>query len=227
MRVKKYKCCYQFCYWVYALTATDATIACETDHHQNTMPLPPDTPSDEELIAACRNGEVDAWLRMVQRYERLVFSVPLRYRLSRPEAEDVVQNTFIILMQSLNDLRPDSNLGTWLCLVARRHTWRVLKRNAREIRPESDDDDVDWSQFAEALGAKDVEAFDYWELADLLNRGLAQLSERCRDLLMALYFDVDKPSYADLAARWRMPVDSIGPTHSRCVERLRQILADS
>ena len=183
-------------------------------------------PSDEELIAACRNGEADAWLRMVRRYEPLVFSVPLRYRLSRPEAEDVVQNTFIILMQSLNELRPDSNLGAWLCTIARRHTWRLLKRNAREIHPDPDDD-LDWSQFAEALGAKDAEAFDYWELADLLNRGLDQLPDRCRDLLVALYFDVNKPSYADLAVRWGIPVGSIGPTRTRCLERLRQILADS
>jgi RNA polymerase sigma factor (sigma-70 family) len=142
-------------------------------------------PSDDELIAACRNGETDAWQRMVRRYEPLVFSVPLRYRLSRPEAEDVVQSTFIILMQSLNDLRPNSNLGAWLCTIARRRTWRVLRQNAREIHPDPDND-ADWLQFAEALGAKDVEAFDYWDLADWLSRGLAQLPDQCRELLLAL-----------------------------------------
>lgn len=183
-------------------------------------------PSDEELIAACRNGDAEAWPRMVRRYEALVFSVPLRYRLSQAEAEDVVQNTFIALLNNLPTLRADSNLGAWLCTVARRYTWRVLRQNAREFLPEPDSD-LDWIQLAESLGASDAAAFDYWEMAELLNRGLAQLPERCRELLIALYFDPDEPSYADIAARWGIPVGSVGPTRARCLERLKQLLTDS
>ncbi len=77
------------------------------------LPASTQPSSDEELIAACRNGDAEAWPRMVRRYEALVFSVPLRYRLSQAEAEDVVQNTFIALMNNLPMLRVDSNLGAW------------------------------------------------------------------------------------------------------------------
>ncbi len=182
--------------------------------------------TDAEFIAACRNGEGDAWLLLVRRYEPLVFSVPLRYGLSRTEAEDVVQMTFEILLHSMNGLRPDSNLSAWLCTVARRHTWRLIKRNAHEVRPELSDD-VDWTQLAEVLGAHDSRVFEHWELADLLNRGLDQLGGRCREMLIALYFEVDKPSYVDLATRWGVPIGTIGPTRARCLERLRQILSEA
>ncbi len=182
--------------------------------------------SDTELIAACRAGARDAWLRLVQRYEGLVFSVPLHHGLTRDESEDVVQTTFEILLQSLNELRADSNLSAWLCTVARRHTWRLIKRNAKEVHPEIAGD-LDWAQFAEALSAGESQAFEHWELADLLNRGLAELGGRCREMLIALYFDVDKPSYVDLAERWGVPLGTIGPTRARCLERLRQILSDS
>lgn len=192
----------------------------------NMLPESTQPPSDEALLAACRNGDIDAWPRLVRRYEALVFSVPLRYHLSRVEAEDVVQNTFVALMDNLPTLRPDSNLGAWLCTVARRYTWRLLRQNAREFLPEPDDD-LDWIQLAQSLGTSDVEAIDVWEAAELLNRGLAQLPERCREILIALYFDPDEPSYADIAARWGISVGSVGPTRARCLERLKQLMTDS
>jgi RNA polymerase sigma factor (sigma-70 family) len=190
------------------------------------LPASKQPPSDEELLTACRDGDTDAWPRLVRRYEALVFSVPLRYRLSRVEAEDVVQNTFVALMDNLPTLRSDSNLGAWLCTVARRYTWRLLRQNAREFLPEPDGD-LDWIQLAQSLGASDSDAFDFWEAAELLNRGLARLPERCREILIALYFDPDEPSYADIAARWGISVGSVGPTRARCLERLKQLLTDS
>ncbi len=102
----------------------------------------------------------------------------------------------------------------------------MLRQNAREFLPEPDSD-LDWIQLAESLSASDAAAFDYWEMAELLNRGLAQLPERCRELLIALYFDPDEPSYADIATRWGIPVGSVGPTRARCLERLKQLLTDS
>jgi DNA-directed RNA polymerase specialized sigma24 family protein len=63
-----------------------------------------------------------------------------------------------------------------------------------------------------------------WELTEWLNHGLLMLNKRCRDLLLALYFETSDPSYSDIAARIGMPVGSVGPTRARCLERLKQIL---
>src|SRR5215216_3858638 len=69
---------------------------------------------------------------LLNRYERLVYSIPLRYGLSRDDAADIAQITFTILIQSMDSLSEDSRLGPWLVTVARRHTWRLLDRNRRE-----------------------------------------------------------------------------------------------
>jgi DNA-directed RNA polymerase specialized sigma24 family protein len=50
------------------------------------------------------------------------------------------------------------------------------------------------------------------------------LDERCRQLLLALYFDAEQPSYAQVADHLNMPLGSIGPTRARCLEHMKQSL---
>lgn len=172
---------------------------------------------DVDLIRGCRGGEVDAWQRVLDRYERLVFSVPRRYGLSREDAADITQLTFTILVQSIDTLKEDSNLGAWLAVVARRHTWRLLKRNRRE------DGEVGGN-----LGdAADIDGdIERWELTHWLDNGLALMGGRCQDLLHALYLDEDQPSYAEVAERLGIPANSVGPTRIRCLRRLRKVLGE-
>ena len=54
---------------------------------------------------------------------------------------------------------------------------------------------------------------------------LAQLGDRCQDLLRTLYFENPTPRYAEISRRLGMPVGSIGPTRARCLEKLERRLA--
>jgi DNA-directed RNA polymerase specialized sigma24 family protein len=65
-----------------------------------------------------------------------------------------------------------------------------------------------------------------WETVEWLHGGLAQLNERCRELLIALYFDEQQTAYTEVAHRLGVPVGSIGPTRARCLERLKHILGE-
>ena len=50
---------------------------------------------------------------------------------------------------------------------------------------------------------------------------LGGVSERCRRLLEALYYEDPTPSYSELSQRLGVPVGSLGPTRARCMERLK------
>jgi RNA polymerase sigma factor (sigma-70 family) len=159
----------------------------------------------------------------MNKYERLVFSVPLRYGLSADDAADVAQLTFASLIEALDRLREDSRLGGWLVTVARHHTWRLLRRNGRETAIA----DVDGTEGAVQLTNDGAErTIEHWEIAEWLNHGLSLIGEPCRDLLLALYLEPGQPSYTEVAARLGMAVGSIGPTRARCLRRLKQILDD-
>jgi RNA polymerase sigma factor (sigma-70 family) len=176
--------------------------------------------SDLDLIRGCREGDRAAWQAVMDKYERLVFSIPLNYGLSREDAADISQLTFSILIQSLDTLREDSRLGAWLATVARRHTWRLLERNRRE----GTGGERDLAASATLLGRD--EEIERWELLEWLNEGLSLVSEPCRRLLQVLYFDPEQPSYAEVAERLSMPVGSIGPTRARCLQNLRKALGE-
>jgi RNA polymerase sigma factor (sigma-70 family) len=174
--------------------------------------------SDRDLIRGCRKGRVEAWQRLLDTYERIVFSVPRRYGLSPDDAADVTQLTFTILVESIDRLPEDSRLGGWLTTVARRHTWRLLERNRRQ----GIDRFASLDENTPSSAGED--AFERWELAEWLDQGLSRISEFCRSLLSALYLDPEQPSYAQVAQRLDMAVGSVGPTRMRCLERLRRVM---
>lgn len=179
--------------------------------------------TDQELIALCRKGGDRAWERLVDRYERLVFSIPLNYRLSRADAADVAQTTFVILLQSLRGSTEIERLGPWLATVARRHTWRLVERGRRESTSEHENlAEWDLAESAALVGRPDTESVENWEMIEWLHGGLSRISEPCRTLLLALYFDPEQPSYEEVAVRTGRPVGSIGPTRARCLEELRR-----
>lgn len=176
--------------------------------------------SDEQLLQACRAGDEGAWQRLLDKYERLVYSIPLNYGLGREEAADIAQIVFTAFLQNVETLRDDSNLGGWLALVARRHTWRVLQRNRREVLEPLD------NELTHDLFPGRSNAIERWELVEWLNRGLGLVGGRCRELLTALYFESSEPSYAEIAQRLGMAEGSIGPTRARCLKRLQELLTD-
>lgn len=171
---------------------------------------------DRDLIRACRRGDPGAWRRLLKKYERLVFSIPLRYGLSREDAADILQATFTTLIQGFDDLSEEGNLGAWLATVAHRRTWRLLERGRRENEYVKD--------LIEDAPPGDADSIEQWELTEWLKGGLSRLDESCRRLLLALYFHPS--SYAEVAERLNMPVGSIGPTRARCLKRLRRILEE-
>lgn len=178
--------------------------------------------SDDILIEKCRKGDADAWRRLVDRYQRLVYSIPLNYGASAADAADVAQLTFTILVQRLDDLREGTRLAPWLGTVARRHTWRLLERSRREAVGTHDDIAATEQTDGDAV-------FHPQEVLDRvmwLDSGLAQLDRRCRTLLMLLYLSPAQPSYAEVAEQLAMPVGSIGPTRARCLERMRTVLGE-
>ncbi len=175
---------------------------------------------DDVLIGRCRRGDRDAWLQIVERYQRLVYSIPLSYRLSPADAADIAQLTFTILIESLDRLEEGSRLGPWLATVARRHTWRLIERSRRETV--GADDDLASSFELEAVGNPQ----ERWERMIWLDSGLSRLSEPCRMLLQLLYFSPEEPSYQQVADRLGLAVGSIGPTRARCLDRLRRLLGE-
>lgn len=187
-------------------------------------------PDDNALLHACRNGDSAAWQQVVEKYERLIYAIPLRMGLSRADADDIFQLTFSTLAQNLDVIRDGAKMGGWLATVARRNSWAILRNQRGEltfadVQADRQPGEVDTLlDTATALGVPENNVTEKWELSLWLDAGLQQLGERCRELLQALYLDPNQPSYADIVQRLGIALGSIGPTRARCLEQLKQKL---
>lgn len=186
-------------------------------------PMSDDTqPSPAQLIAACRAGDADAWDALVARYERLIYTIPLRYGLTSAEADDVFQTVWLKLLQHLDNLREPNRVAAWLVTTARRECWNRRRgahhENVQVMAPESLPED---SWVEELTPEQIVLRYDQHRA---VRQAIGRLGERCRQLLRSLYYDPAEPTYAEIAARLDMPVGSIGPTRARCLQKLRQVL---
>jgi RNA polymerase sigma factor (sigma-70 family) len=170
-----------------------------------------------ELVRLAASGERGAWESLVDRYEGLLWGIARSHRLDEASASDVVQTTWLRLLEHLDDLRNPDALGGWLATTARNECLRVLRHHARHIPTEDDripEDAVPPVAEARLLGEE--RAAELWG-------ALATLSARCQALLRLLASD-PAPSYEDVGAALGMPIGSIGPTRGRCLTSLRQAL---
>jgi len=174
---------------------------------------------DARLVARCLEGEARAWEALVRRHERLVYSIGRSYRLGDEDMGDVFQDVFTALLKGLPRLRDGRTLVRWLAStterIARTTALRRRKEAAREDHAEETVDRLVDRQ--EEVGA-DLERVERQHQVRL---ALAGVSERCKRLLEALYYEDPTPSYSELSQRLGVPVGSLGPTRARCMERLR------
>jgi RNA polymerase sigma factor (sigma-70 family) len=173
--------------------------------------------SDPALIQACLTGDQRAWDELVERYSRLVYSIPRRYGLSATEADDIFQSVWSIVLRRLEQLQDQTRLSAWLITTTHRECWRQGKMHQR--LDELDSSVVDVSR-------PPTEKVMAWEREQLVRQALQQLGGRCADLLAALFLDPAEPNYEQIAARLQMSVGSIGPTRTRCFKKLEPILVE-
>jgi RNA polymerase sigma factor (sigma-70 family) len=173
------------------------------------------------LVARCLEGDESAWVDLVRRYERLVYSVALRQRLTMDDAADVTQTVFEALFVSLPRLRDDEKLASWLVSVTQRQASRARQRRLREVSLSGLAPATDLPEAESLVGAV---VNDTLEESLWLYEALQELPEACRNLLFALYFDPNEPTYAEVALHLKRPVGSIGPTRARCLDHLRRVL---
>src|SRR5262245_15584979 len=85
-------------------------------------------PSDEALVLACRNGDTVAWERLVDRYQRLVYSIARHAGLDQEQSADVFQLVFAALVEHLGKIEQPALIGAWLVTTARHEAWRFSRR---------------------------------------------------------------------------------------------------
>ena len=111
--------------------------------------------NERELLARVAEGDSAAGRELVRRYDRLIAAAARRVLFSPADVDDVVQETFLILLVSADSIRDPDRLGPWLWTTASNLARRTARRNVRSrpvediearVAPERDaSDEVEWA----------------------------------------------------------------------------------
>jgi RNA polymerase sigma factor (sigma-70 family) len=189
---------------------------------------PPEVSADDDaqLVARCRRGDAAAWGLLVKRYQRLVYAVVRRMGLDEHTAADVFQIVFSRLIQHLHTLTQPERLQAWIVTTAKREGLRMRETGRRSVSMSADEEDgVGLEALLVDDSARTEEALSELQQLHHLRLGMDRLDERCRSLLELVFRDEDeRMPYDEVARRLGVPTGSVGPTRSRCLDKLRRLV---
>jgi RNA polymerase sigma factor (sigma-70 family) len=181
---------------------------------------------DRKLIEACLNGDSPSWELLIERYQRLIYSIPIRIGFSPIDAADIFQAVCLKLLKRLAGIRDYEKLSSWLITTTTRECWRAIEKQKRETQPSIYDEEyrqdvIDRLAAAEPLAE---ELRIRYERQQTVREAIAVLSEKCRALITLLFYQKDEYTYQEIASRLKIPLNSLGPTRARCLQKLRKLL---
>ncbi|MDR6760749.1 RNA polymerase sigma-70 factor (ECF subfamily) [Flavobacterium sp. 2755] len=90
------------------------------------------TLNDQHYIDKVLQGQTNAFAVLVDRYKNMIFTLALKMVKNREEAEEVSQDTFIKIYNSLNKFKGDSKFSTWIYKIAYNTCLDRLKKSKKE-----------------------------------------------------------------------------------------------
>lgn len=82
---------------------------------------------EEELIAAARQGDQQAYARLMRSYKHMVYTVCMRVLRNREEAEEATQDSFVKAFRNLGAYQGGARFSTWLYSIAYRTALSALR----------------------------------------------------------------------------------------------------
>lgn len=180
--------------------------------------------SDAALVAACRRGDETAWNELVDRYQRLIITIPRRAGLSEERAADVFQEVFLTLFEKLDEIEQPEKIRSWIVTTAKFKTWGAIRGEKNFYSPESEEEmEAEMASLPDDSPLADERLIEL-EQQHLIRTALKKLEERCQTILSMIYLRDTAATYAEVAQEIGVGETSISPLRTRCLKKLAKIL---
>lgn len=180
--------------------------------------------NDAELIQKCRRGDETAWNELVDRYQRLIYTIPRRAGLSEEQAADVFQEVWLTLMEKLDGIEQPDKIRSWIVTTAKFKTWGVVRGEKGFYSPETEEEmEAEMASITDNAPLADEMLIELEE-QHLIRTALQKLEETCRQILSMIYLRDPAASYVEVATAIGVGETSISPLRTRCLKKLGKIL---
>ncbi len=155
---------------------------------------------DLELVKRCLAGENRAWEEVLRLHTRRVYNLCYRFTGRSSEAEDLTQEVFIKIFQTLRTF--DAAQGTfsnWLSRVARNHLVDHYRRSRKDRVTSSLDDEIGHLEEKPSAGVEPLARVEARERREMLQAALDRLSPDMREAVILRDFqDLDYDEIAQV-----------------------------
>ena len=173
-----------------------------------------------EDIRQSRQGDSDAYRRLIERHQEHVSRILRRFSRDRLVHEELVQDVFVEAYMSLNSYRAKAPFTYWLARIATRVGYRYWKQTARRRERESFTLE-EWDQMPD----ESPERMDPSVAASLVHRLLAQLRPRDRLVLTLRY--LEGCNVAETAHRTGWTKSMVKVQCRRAIKRLEKLVGQT
>ncbi len=178
---------------------------------------------DPELVRRCLSGENSAWEALLQAYTPKVYTVAFRFTGRAEVAEDLTQEVFIKVFQTLKSYDPaQGSFATWLHRVARNHLVDHYRRTHKDRVTSSIEDSLSTFEETPGPGEHPEENVHLRERRELLQEGLSRLSPDLREAVILR--DLSDLDYAEIAQVLGVPVGTVKSRINRGRLELARVL---
>jgi len=178
---------------------------------------------DPKLVMRCLAGENSAWEVLLKAHTRKIFNLCYRFTGRPTEAEDLTQEIFIKIFQTLQSFdEAHGTFATWLNRVARNHLVDHYRRTRRDRVTSSLDDEPGTMQETPSPAAGPGAEVESRERRELLQQGLEKLSPDLREAVILR--DLSDLDYDEIAQVLGVPQGTVKSRINRGRLELARVL---
>ena len=159
-----------------------------------------------------KNGDMEGLRWIYENFSKRILNQGYRILLSSEQAEDMMQDLFLKLPQTIQDFRGESGLGTWLFRVA--HNMCITRLQSAKNHSHLENENIETlSPSSNAV---------HYEDTDILNKALAVLDAETRSLLWLK--DGEGIPLNELAITFKAPEGTLKSKLSRARARIKEVM---
>jgi len=178
--------------------------------------------ADSSLVDRCLSGDETAWEDLVRQHSKRVYSMCYRFTGSEGEAQDIAQDVFLRVFQSLRSFRSgEGSFSVWLSRLTRNLLIDNYRRGKMKRATESLDDQLPVVEETAAI-ARTEGLLAGREASELLQGALQRLSPELREAVILR--DIEEMEYREIAAVLKVPEGTVKSRLNRGRAELARVL---
>lgn len=180
------------------------------------------------LVERIKAGDIDAFEELFNRYQKRIYNLIYRMVDNEQDANDLTQEVFIRVYNSINTIRTDASFAAWIRTVAINITRDFFRKKKRTVKTDSYDaainmDNGDIERQIEDISPNPHNILESKETSKIVEKAISSLSQQHKEVIILHH--IDGQDVENIAAALNLPVGTVKSRLARARDNLKRKLS--